>query len=649
MCLACPITRHPPYITLSRSPDDHDDHDHEEGGDGPRAPSYKAEGKGGGGGGEKEGAERQERLSERWEEEEEEQHHHADEEEEEEEQLEHASMRLASRLEAAKHELQGLQGALNKKNHGPGEEGGRRRAAHAKATGNEEEEEGAETLTDVHHAPGHQTPLAESTASFSSSTGSWKQQSKSFRASSSDPFGFASQTKYRRSSTGRTATEEDEGGGGGHSLLSRLTEELSATTLAASRASPPPPPHPRAASPSPFYYLSSSSLGRDRKAAGGGDHAASAFAASSASSRRGGGRSDEEGQQDITRLLGRSTVSSDSSAAVLTQRVRQQQLELSRLQDENESLRRQCETHVRFNAQRKEEMTRLRREEVEGKQREAVLAAQNTRLEHQVVEMRNDVDRVLTEQAEVLIHIEATKEENEALAHALRDTRARAEEAEAKLLQTLEERRDIIKEEKRKERAAQLQRLRAFEAQLEMALGKFQAAREEVERLQAAGEEQRLELDGARRALSQARQDGERKRVTILSLQAHQRDLADKYGLVLMQQTEELTRLRRTAQEASALREEVLAFQEQLAECEHELNQRASLEGQCSSLLQIVEEQQGMILAYKERQGHQREESQRTAVKEADWRGRAKLWQKERAALEKEVRELKFQLKKALS
>jgi hypothetical protein len=84
-------------------------------------------------------------------------------------------------------------------------------------------------------------------------------------------------------------------------------------------------------------------------------------------------------------------------------------------------------------------------------------------------------------------------------------------------------------------------------------------------------------------------------------------------------------------------------------ELEAELSRRASLEGQCASLLEVVEEQQKMLLGLKEANQRQREEAQRAAARDADWRGRGRVWKQERAALEREVRDLRFQLQRALS
>lgn len=82
---------------------------------------------------------------------------------------------------------------------------------------------------------------------------------------------------------------------------------------------------------------------------------------------------------------------------------------------------------------------------------------------------------------------------------------------------------------------------------------------------------------------------------------------------------------------------------------EAELSRRLSLEGQCASLLEVVEEQQRMLLGMREQAQRQREEAQRAAAREAEWRGRAKVWQRERHALEKEARVLRFQLQRALA
>lgn len=86
-----------------------------------------------------------------------------------------------------------------------------------------------------------------------------------------------------------------------------------------------------------------------------------------------------------------------------------------------------------------------------------------------------------------------------------------------------------------------------------------------------------------------------------------------------------------------------------MRELEAELSRRASLEGQCASLLEVVEEQQKMLLGLKEANQRQREEAQRAAARDADWWGRGKVWKQERAALEREVRDLRFQLQRALA
>jgi len=120
----------------------------------------------------------------------------------------------------------------------------------------------------------------------------------------------------------------------------------------------------------------------------------------------------------------------------------------------------------------------LRKGEVEGKQREAVLGANNARLERESKEMRGDLDRVMTEQAEVLIQGEAWREENEQLCAQVQEVRGRAEEAEGKVLRMLEEQKGLVREERRKERGGWLQKMRGFEGQLEVALEKFAGARQ---------------------------------------------------------------------------------------------------------------------------------------------------------------------------
>jgi len=148
------------------------------------------------------------------------------------------------------------------------------------------------------------------------------------------------------------------------------------------------------------------------------------------------------------------------------------------LQEENELLQRQLEQQQRVQQERRQEVVRLRKGEVEGKQREAVLEANNARLERELKEIRGDMERIMTEQAEVLIQSEAWREENELLCAQVAEMRARAESAEGKVLEILEEQRGIIKEERRKERDVWLQKMIGFEGQLDTALQKFAAAKQ---------------------------------------------------------------------------------------------------------------------------------------------------------------------------
>ncbi len=68
----------------------------------------------------------------------------------------------------------------------------------------------------------------------------------------------------------------------------------------------------------------------------------------------------------------------------------------------------------------------------------------------------------------------------------------RAEEAEGNLARVLEDQRSLLRRERRREREAQLERMRAFEAQLEAAMGKFRVTGAELARV--AGEAAELKV-----------------------------------------------------------------------------------------------------------------------------------------------------------
>lgn len=256
---------------------------------------------------------------------------------------------------------------------------------------------------------------------------------------------------------------------------------------------------------------------------------------------------------------------------------------------------------------------------------------------------------MMTEQAEVLIQVEAFREENGALREQLRETENRAGEAEANLSRVLEDQRALLRRERRREREAQLEKMRRFESQLEVVVGKMQAAKAEAARATAEAEGQRRELAAVRQELRGAVGDAERKRQAILELQAAHEEVAERYAQAVGQQGDELALLRTAAQEAEAATARCAELEGAVRKLEAELSRRASLEGQCASLVEVVEEQQRMLLGLKEQGQRQREEAQRAAAREAEWRGKGKVWARERRELEKEVRDLRFQLQRALA
>jgi uncharacterized protein (DUF3084 family) len=60
---------------------------------------------------------------------------------------------------------------------------------------------------------------------------------------------------------------------------------------------------------------------------------------------------------------------------------------------------------VAWNSSKKEEYEKLRKDEIEAKQREAVLAAHSARLEGQVTEMKTDMERLIAQQQELMAQV----------------------------------------------------------------------------------------------------------------------------------------------------------------------------------------------------------------------------------------------------
>lgn len=71
-------------------------------------------------------------------------------------------------------------------------------------------------------------------------------------------------------------------------------------------------------------------------------------------------------------------------------------------------------------------------------------------------------------------------------------TNDRAEDAEGNLTRVLEDQRGLLRRERRREREAQLERMRGFEAQLEAVMGRFRQAGAEAERVKGEAEAWRV-------------------------------------------------------------------------------------------------------------------------------------------------------------
>lgn len=70
----------------------------------------------------------------------------------------------------------------------------------------------------------------------------------------------------------------------------------------------------------------------------------------------------------------------------------------------------------------------------------------------------------------------------------------RAEDAERNLSRVLGDQRALLRRERRREREAQLERMRAFESQLDVVMGQLRQAGEEVARGAAEAEEHKVRV-----------------------------------------------------------------------------------------------------------------------------------------------------------
>jgi len=490
-----------------------------------------------------------------------------------EKELQDTSQRLTARLKAAQQEVKTLGGVLK-------EDGkrvlSRRETDTAFVTGTVEEGERAEDMSGTGRpwttAPIHLPTSAgtgrddwgrgTSTASVSSledSTSSQFLRRTSLRASSSDPFGFATHSCHGSSRVSKAVAEET-GPGRRRGLVPLDTRVPKAISTASQQVLANFIPRPRAAyhshalsdtrqAFSPFSSqpptptrpgaVGSADRGRDKTVADTGN--ASERLSSSLPTRnhwyqpvqseiplrwRREGREEgeeEEEEEEQEGLKGgtavamaRSTgsaaplppsvlqIEESSSEALLSLRVHQQDLELARLRRDRASSYREAKQLKRLYEEQRAMSSRLRQSAMEGRQREAVLGANQARLERQVVSLERELERVAGELAEGVLEREGWQEEMKGLRGQLKETQTRAEEGEAQLYRALEEQKGLLEEAREGERAAQLQRMRVFEGQLEAALDKFAGAREGkwvmycVERQGRGGGRGRSMLEGPR-------------------------------------------------------------------------------------------------------------------------------------------------------
>lgn len=80
---------------------------------------------------------------------------------------------------------------------------------------------------------------------------------------------------------------------------------------------------------------------------------------------------------------------------------------------------------VAWNSQHREEMNKLRKDEIECKQREAKLTGDVNRLESNLIDMKGDMDKLVTAQTELLDQVESLQEELEIKQEQLDDAKSR--------------------------------------------------------------------------------------------------------------------------------------------------------------------------------------------------------------------------------
>ena len=183
---------------------------------------------------------------------------------------------------------------------------------------------------------------------------------------------------------------------------------------------------------------------------------------------------------------------------------------------------------------------------------------------------------------------------------------------------------------------------------LEGTLDNFKTVSNEMIRRTKKTEELQEKYKQTKGEYLSSQQEIERKKEAIKALQVHNREVTEKYSNMIQEQSDEICSLKGQLQGLEELREQYSALGIKCEKAEEELAKRVMLQEHCDSLLKVIEEQQQMIMELKGKQENLQTDIAGFAAVEAEWKERARTWAREKNALEKELRDVKYNLKKAL-
>merc|ERR1711868_306229 len=94
-------------------------------------------------------------------------------------------------------------------------------------------------------------------------------------------------------------------------------------------------------------------------------------------------------------------LSKANNVLLLSKKMQMMQIDLSKTTEENATLRKQIDEMKSARDEEKTDYNRLKKEEMDMRQREALITSHNLRLESQLVDMKGDIERLVSQQQDL--------------------------------------------------------------------------------------------------------------------------------------------------------------------------------------------------------------------------------------------------------